>query len=155
MKKRIILTVFMIFVLMSLASPEWRVGFTFLRTAEDVNASATAVNQTDFVSGNEPISFPGYSSVVAITITFTRVAGSASNIDFEFQVSNDDGTSFSTAAYVTISAPTNSDADSNVVRHTELVNIHGLSHIRLYQIVNNDGANNVTACNATLSFNID
>ena len=155
MKKRIILTVFMIFALAVLASPEWRVGFTFLRTAVNCNASTTVTNQTNFVSGNEPISFPGYDSVVAITITFTRAAGSASNVDFRFQVSNDDGTSFSTAPYVTISVPTNSDADTNVVRHTELINIHGLSHIRLYQVVNNDGANNVTACNATLSFNVN
>lgn len=154
MRKRIILTVFMIFVLVAMASPEYRVGFTFLRTAVNVTAGVTVTNQAGFVSGNEPISYPGYDSVVAITITFTRAAGTASNVDFEFQVSNDDGTTFSTAAYVTISAPTNSDAATNVVRHTELVNIHGLSHIRLYQVVNNDGANNVTACNATLSFNV-
>lgn len=154
MIKRITLTAFLIFVLAVVATPEYKVGFSFLGTAVDVGTSTTATNQTNFVSGNEWVSFPGYGNTAAITITFTRAAGSVSLVDFSFQVSNDGGTTYSTLAFVTISAATNTAAVSNAVRVTQLVNIHGISHMRLYQIVNNDGVNAITDCNATISFSI-
>ena len=121
----------------------------FLDTAVDVNASATKVNGTDFTS-NE-IKIMSRKDGGAITVTFTRATGSASTLDFEFQASCDGGTPWSTAYYVKIEVATNETAVSNVVRKTIQVNLWGISHIRLYRIVNNDGANNVTACNAILS----
>ena len=143
---------FLFFVLNIPISPQsYHEHENFLVSATSVNAGATAVNGTNFTSRNVRVSRLGYGSVAAITVTFTRSAGSSSTVDFEFQVSFDNGTTWSTAYYVRIQVATNETAASNVVRKTTEINFYGISHVRLYRIVNNDGANNLTACNATLS----
>ena len=113
--------------------------------------STTLVNGTNFASAPVRVSHLGYDSIVAITVTFTRTTGDANNVDFEFQASFDNGTTWDTAYYVRIQVATNETADSNVVRKTSLVNVMGLSHLRLYRIKNNSGSIALTACNATMS----
>ncbi len=147
MKRTILLSIFLILIL-----PLFGLEPTaFLSSGENVNASTTAVNGTDFTSVEIFVARFEEKFIGAITVTFTRAAGSASTVDFEFQASYDGGTTWSTAYYVRIQVPTNETAVSNVVRATREVQFYGVSHVRLYRIVNNDGANNLTACNATLS----
>jgi len=124
----------------------------FLAADISVNAGTTKVNGTDFTSAEVYIANHGLKEVSAIKITFTRAAGSSSTVDFEFQVSLDGGTSWSTAYYVKVQSTTDETAVSNVVRKIQLVNIYGITHIRLYRVVNNDSGNNLTAVNASVSF---
>ena len=120
----------------------------FLGTPVSVVAGATSQNGTDFTSEHiAPLLVMG-----TITVNFTRTAGSSSLVYFEFQASADNGESWSTAYYLRIEIPTNETAASNAVQIIKLVNFYGISHIRLYRIVNNDASNNLTACNASLSF---
>ena len=157
MFKKILAAALMIGVFLFLPliiSGDWISSADFLSTAEDVNASATAVNGTAFDTKEVNIKYPSYVNPVgAITVTFTTDgSGTSDEIDFEFQVSYDDATTWSTAYYVKISVATNKTADaSDVVRVTKAVNFYGISHVRLYRIVNNDSANNLTDCNATIS----
>ena len=121
----------------------------FLALAVDVNASVTKVNGTDFTSLEldvRPLCGNGL-----ISVTFTRAAGGASEIDFYFQVSNDEGVTWSTVEYLKIGYPTNSEDVSNVVRGAKPIYLDAITHIRLWKIVNGDAVNNCTACNATLS----
>ena len=130
----------------------YRKSADFLASAVAVNATITKVNGTDFTSVEVNLSYPpDLPTIGALTVTFTRAAGSASTVDFEFQVSYDGGTSWTTAYYVRIQVATNETAVSNVVKVTKPVYLYGISHMRLYRIVNNDGANNLTACNAKIS----
>ena len=151
MLKRIFYCLLVILV----AIPLWGTfnkSWDFLATAVDCGASTTLVNGVGFTSTQIEISRPqGMKDTGSLSVTFTRAAGSASTLDFEFQVSFDGGSSWSTAYYVRIRVATNETALTNVVKVTKELNLHGISHIRLYRIVNNDGANAVTACNATLS----
>jgi len=120
----------------------------FLDTAVDVAATVTKVNGTDFNSKT-----PSCKSrdALAITCTFTRVTGSASTLDFEFQASYNNGVTWTTAYLFRIQVPTNTTAVSNVVRYMTLINSSGITNLRLYRIVNNDASVNTTACNVYLS----
>lgn len=124
----------------------------FLTTAVDVNAGATVATASSSIW----VSRPGYSGVVALICTFTRAAGSASTLDFYFMASHDGGTTWENYDDITIEIPTNRAVYSgNIVREVYLVYVYGLTHLKLRQIVNNDGANNVTACNVTLSHGVN
>ena len=126
----------------------------FLGTAVSCGTSTTLVNGTNFASVPVRVSYPGYGSIVALTVTFTRTTGDANTVDFEFQASYDNGTTWDTAYYVRIQTATNATAVSSVVRTTSLVNVMGLSHLRLYRIKNNSGTIALTACNATMSIGV-
>jgi len=120
----------------------------FLDTAVAVNAGITSVNGTDFASKERPTS----NNAGLITITFTRAAGSASTVNFYFQVSFDGGTTWSD--YIeSISIETqHSVISGTTVRVSKPVNLWGISYMRLSKIVNGDTANNLTAVNATISY---
>jgi hypothetical protein len=124
-----------------------------LPTGVDCGTSTTVTNGTDFtsehVSTTYPIDTP--KNVGLLTVTFTRTTGTASEVDFGFQASYDGGTTWTTAAYCTVSVATNATAVSNIVRYSVPVYLYGISHLRLYQIVNNDGSTALTACGAYLS----
>jgi len=90
--------------------------------------------------------------VGGITVTFTRAAGAADTVDFTFDISYDGGTTWASFEGVTIQIATNHAVISGTtVRAYIEVNLYGISHIKLHSIKNNDGVNNITACNATLS----
>jgi len=136
-----------------IASPQsYQTHIAFLTSGINVNLSTAAVNGTDFASEPVWISRPGCGNEVAITVTFTTDgSGTSSTVDFEFQASYDGGSSWTTAYHTILQVPTNETAVSNVVRKVFLVNVHGLWGLRLYRINNTDAANNLTACNATVS----
>lgn len=118
------------------------------------NLTDGSVYQVDFYSAAVWVSrFEGIKTPIGtITVTFTPDAGSASKVYFEFQVSQD-GTNWSTAYWQRIEVATNEAADGDgVVRYSEMVPLYGIGYIRLSRIVNNDAANDITDCNATISF---
>lgn len=120
----------------------------FLAAAVNVAAGATVTTASTSIWVSEA----GYSDVVALICTFTRAGGSASTLDFYFMASHDGGTTWENYDDVTVEIPTNQAVYSgNIVREVKLIYVYGLTHLKLWQIVNNDGANNVTACNVTLS----
>lgn len=148
MKKLIIFSIALMAIVIML-NAGWTFKKDFLATAVNCALSTTLVNGTDFTS--EEVT-TGRAALGAITITFTRAAGTSATVDFEFQASTDGGATWTTAYYVQIQVATNDTAVSNVVRSAKPVNLGGISSLRLYRIVNNDAANNVTACNAVLSY---
>ena len=120
----------------------------FLATAVDVDADETVATSSRSIW----VSRPGYSGVVSLICTFTRDVGTTSTLDFYFKASHDGGTTWENYDDITIEIPTNQAVYSGkVVREVKLVYVYGLTQLKLRQIVNNDGANNVTACNVTLS----
>lgn len=149
--KVLTILVFMAFICLPMMPQSYQGNFAFLATAVDVNASATAVNGTDFTSDPVWISRPGCGDAVSITVTFTRAAGLTDTVDFEFQASYDGGTTWTTAYYANIQVATNETALSNVVIKTYLVNVPGVWGLRLYRINNTDASNNLTDCNASVS----
>jgi hypothetical protein len=131
----------------------WWKSEAFLATAVNCNASATVTNGVDFTSATVRASYIGRPSVGAISVTFTRAAGSATlTVDFYFQASYDNGTTW--ADYIESFSVETGHAvlSGTTVKVTKPINLYGVSHLRLSKIVNNDTANNLTACNATFSF---
>lgn len=119
---------------------------------ETILTTATATNGTEFTSSSIHVSRPNFAAVVAITVTFTGDGSmDGEDVDFIFQVSHDDGTTWSSTDYVTISRASDTDHVTNVVYYTETVQVYGISHIRLWKVTNNDAANSITDVNATLS----
>jgi len=119
----------------------------------DCGTSTTVVNGTDFTAASASTTYPVDmpKDVGVLTVKFTRTTGTTAEVDFEFQASFDGGTTWTTAAYCTISVATNAAAVSDVVRYSVPVYLYGISHLRLYRIVNNDGSTALTNCGAYLS----
>jgi len=135
----------------SAQSYEWRQACIGTSIAT-IAASGTATNGSEFTAIPILVSRPLGSSVVAITITFTGDGSmSGADIDFYFQASYDGGTTYSTDEFVIVDIGSNAASATNVVRHTELVNVYGISHLRLWKVVNNDSSNTITTVNATIS----
>jgi len=124
----------------------------FLSTAVNVNAGATVTTTSTSVW----VARPGYSGVVALICTFTREAGTTSTLDYYFKASHDGGTTWENYDDITIKIPTNQAVyTGDIVREVKLIYIYGLTTLKLRQIINNDGVNNVTACNVTLSHGVN
>lgn len=124
----------------------------FLVTAVDVTAGATVATASSSIW----VSRSGYSGVVSLICTFTRAAGTTSTLDYYFTASHDGGTTWENYDDITIEIPTNQAVYSgNIVREVKLIYVYGLTHLKLRQIINNDGVNGVTACNVTLSHGVN
>ena len=91
--------------------------------------------------------------IVSITVTFTGDGSMDGNdIDFYFQASSDNGTTYDTTAFWVVSIESDTDHVDNVVRYTDfIVPVWGISHLRLWKIVNNDATSSITDVNATIS----
>ncbi len=150
--KKIIAVLTLILLSGFLGAQNYHYKADFLSTPVSCALSTTLVNGVGFNSVEIRVSGTATPGIGTVTVTFSRAAGSASTVDFEFQVSYDGGTTWTTKPYVTIMPETQYDAVSNVVRYTRPVYLYGTSHWRLYRIVNNDGANNLTLCNASLTY---
>lgn len=152
-KTLLVLLLFAVLSLTPVNPQSWAFQQDFLDTAEDVGTNTAATNGVgnDFLSNEVWVSRRGYASVVLIVCEFTRAAGSASTVDFYFQVSYDDGTTW--ADYdVTREIATNTTVISGTtVRQAYRMGSEGISHWRLSQIDNNDASNALTACNASIS----
>jgi hypothetical protein len=131
----------------------------FITAGVSCNASSTVNNDgKDFTSINVgPI--PNDVNTALLTLTFTRATGSATlAVDFYFQVSYDNGTTWadlhdavSDADYLSVLTG-HAVVTGTTVRVSRTIILNGVSHIRLSKIVNNDSGNNLTACNATISW---
>lgn len=147
--RRIKYLISIILLIMLPLSGVWSRSRGFLPSAVNVDASATATNGVEFTSRELNVK---NAQIVAFTVNFTRAAGSSSTVDFAFEASFDNGTTWATFEGVTISIQTDhSVVSGTTVRVLKLVNIPGVSHIRAKSITNNDSGNNLTACNVTLS----
>lgn len=152
-----ILTLLALLVILPLHG-SWRKTQAFLATAVSCDLSDTQTNGTEFTSLERQIYFPAnqVTSTVLITVTFTRTTGTSSEVYFEFQgcfdADPDTESNWTTTYLFRIEVATNATAVSDVVRYSELVNCYGVSHLRLYRIVNNDASTNLTLCNAYVSF---
>jgi len=121
----------------------------FLATAEaSIAAAATATNGTEFTSK----SLPPDPNQALITVIFTTAGGDGGSVDFEFQASYDGGTTWTTTDFIKISVASDEDADSNVVRHSTIVDTAGVSRLRLWKVKNGDGVTAITSVNAVLSW---
>ena len=88
-----------------------------------------------------------------ITVTFTTAGGDGNDVDFYFQVSCDNGATWSTVDWMTISVASDEEADGDgAVRYPYPDIYPGVSHIRLWKIVNGDLITAITAVNAKLSW---
>ena len=150
MKKNILrLMAIIVFAVMLFAS--YGKDYDFLSTTVSCAQSSTATITTD-TTGIDVGAREGMPNRGLVTIIFTRDgAGTADDVDVEFQVSYDGGQNWTSKAYITISAATNSRAVSSVVTHSAPINLYGISHIRLSYIVNASATTNLTLCQAVLS----
>lgn len=128
-----------------------------LLTSVDILATGTATNEAEFTSKdllvyNVPI--------IGVTAIFSRAAGSASNIDFVFEVCYDGGSNgppVSGAHWATfVGAEINVATNTEVVTGTTVrvfyeISVYGASHFRLKSVKNNDGANDITGVNVVVS----
>lgn len=124
---------------------------SFLAAVVSVNDNTTATSGGGTFTST-PIRLIGLGNQAALTIYFTPAVGAAVNIDLEFAVSTDDGTTYSTAENYQISIPTNTQAVGGVVVYSMPVDLAGCSHIMLLHIKVGNGAGNCTNINARLSW---
>ena len=123
----------------------------FLAAAVDVNDN-TSTTSGGGTFTSTPMRITGLGNQAALTIWFTPAVGAAVNIDLEFAVSTDDGTTYSTAENYQISIPTNTQAVGGIVVYSMPVDLAGISHIMLLHIKVGNGAGNCTTINARLSW---
>ena len=158
MKTKILLTIFMCLALAGVMSPQsWVYSEDCIATAVAEITTGDNANMTDDFT-TIPIKVSrrtggNHVPIVAITVTFTGDGSmDGADIDFYFQASYDNGTTYTTTDYVVVSRESDTDADADeVVIYTEEVNVFGISHLRLWKVVNNDAANSITDVNATIS----
>ena len=156
MKKLTLIFLAALLVLPLMAS--YHKHWTMLGAAVDCAANTVITNGTNFASAHVPIDKESYPRDCSVTITFTRAAGSASTVDFEFEVSTDRMATWSllreadSLGTPLIQIPTNTPTiTATTVLVTFYMNVPAVSHIRLRSIDNNDVANALTAINVTLS----
>jgi hypothetical protein len=154
----VLATILVLAVAVTGGAQSWWATQNFLASGVACGTSTTITNGTNFGSGAIRVSYLGRPSTVALTVTFTRVTGSASTVEFYFQVSYDNGTTYSDfhdpvsdADYFSV-ATNHAAVTGNVVRVTRITSLAGVSHIRLHKIVNNDSSVALTACNASVSW---
>lgn len=154
--KKIALILMVLILVIGSAAGSYFTKQDFLASAVALNASATKVNVSDFTSVD--INCANYPANALLTLTFTRAAGSSSTVDFYLQVSFDNGTTYSDyrdpiadAEYFSL-ATNHAVLSGTTVRVSRIINLAGVSHVRLAKLINNDGSNNLTAVNATLSW---
>ena len=152
LNKLIILLALLLMLSPLTGGQSWFYKANFLTTAVDVGTSTTATNGTEFTSAAIWVSrLNADPTFCLVTITFTRTTGSAEEVDFKLIASFDDGTTYTTDAYETITVATNIVATSSVVVHSEIVWIAGVSHLKLGWIDNRDTTIALTDCNASVS----
>ncbi len=148
----VIIAAALILMVVPMRADQEKSATAFLASGVNVNASTTAANGTDFTSVEIPVAeYPSFAAYGVIQVEFARAAGSASTVDFKFQISMDNATTW-TWYNLEIDVPTNTTAvTGTTVRMAYPVQIHGVTNIRLAVIDNTDAANNVTACNAKIA----
>jgi len=127
-------------------------------TGFSLAAGATGVNGTAFTSA--VVSIPKQAHAGSITVTFTPAGGSASTVQFYFQVSHDKGATWTNYVdpvtgleYIAV-ATNHAAIGSGVIAVTRWLDLRGFDSIQLASVVNNDATNALTAVNASIGFNI-
>jgi len=151
MRKYIITVIALVCILLLPIHANQHYRMNFLAAAETVNDNATSVHGTGHTSLEIDIS--GQLAYGAITIIFDSAVPAAVDIEFEFSVSTDQGTTWTTEGNYSIAIPTNTHGDADdVVVWTEPFDFSGISKIRLERILVGNGAGNCTAIEAFISF---
>jgi len=128
-----------------------RYSYDFLAADETVDDNVTSVHGTGHTSRSIDISTQA--SIGLISVKYDPVTPAAVSIDFEFIVSYDNGTTYTSSFYIRVRSNTNATADANGdIIVSNAVNLYGVSHIRLLNMVVNNGAGNCAEINATMSF---
>lgn len=122
----------------------------FLATAISVNDNDVAVNGTDFDSLELVPDIGNFKELGAVSVWFTPATPAAVTIDFEYQASLDGGSTFSSMYFFRIQVDTNETQDTGVVRKVILLNLFGVTHLRLYRVKVNSGAGNCTLINTSI-----
>lgn len=158
MKKRIFLAIFLCLALAGVMSPQsWVYDEDCIATAVATITTGDNANMTDdFTTVPVKVSRRTggkHVGIVSITVTFTGDGSmDGADIDFHFQASYDNGNTYTTADYWIVEVESDTDADDDeIVIYTEPVLVFGVSHLRLWKVVNNDAANSITDVNATIS----
>jgi len=123
--------------------------FDFIATAIAEITTGDNANMTDDFTA---IEVPVDSDMATLAFTFTHAgAGDGANVDFYFQASYDGGTTFTTKEFILVQIPSDIDYDASGIRRYAQVDWYqGISHLRLWKVVNNDAAS-ITDVNASLS----
>jgi len=123
----------------------------FLPSPISVGANATATNGANFSSREITIGESAL-EIASIAVMFTRTTGASNTVDFYFDVSFDDGTTWATLVDGNFSIATNYPAISgNNVCALKMYNLYGISKIRLAKIVNTWTGGDLTNVNVSLS----
>jgi hypothetical protein len=151
MKKYIMTAIVLICILLLPAYANQHYRMDFLAAAETVNNNTTSIHGTGHTSLEIDIS--NHLAYGAITIIFDSAVPAAVDIEFEFSVSTDRGTSWTTEGSYSIAIPTNTlGTADDIVTWTEPFDFSGISTIRLQRILVGNGAGNCTAIEAFISF---
>jgi len=149
MKKLKLFTILLVFLFAVFSFGDYRDHKDFLATAEaSIASTATATNGSEFDSETIVVQ----TEVIAITITFTIVAANGDDIDFYFQASHDNGVTWSSDEYFIVDCASDVSTAGTPVYHTEEKLVGGISHLRLWKVVNGDTVTAITAVNATASW---
>ena len=154
MKRLKLFTIFLAILFVTVAFGDQRGEKDFLATAEaSIALSTTAVNGTAFDSRSLVVP----TSMATITITFTGDASSdGGSVDFYFQSSYDNGSTWTTAELIKISVDSDEISASPYLVSKSFVDWYqGISHVRLWKVVNGDATSAITLVNATLSWGKD
>jgi len=151
MRKLKILAMLLAIMLTSLSFADYRSGKNFLATAYASISAGATYTKSSWTSAEELV-LPTEKATITIIFTHDGSVGTAQEVDFFFQVSYDNGSTWTTDGYVEVDVETDDDHSSNIIRHAEPITGPGISQIRLYKVVNNDASTAITLVQATLSW---
>ena len=149
MKKFKLFTIFLVFLFAVASFGDHGGDANFLATDYASLAADTTYTKATWTT-DELLVMP--TAWAMITVTFTTAGGDGNDVDFYFQISCDDGETWSTVDWMTISVASDEENDDGVVRYPYPDIFPGISHIRLWKIVNGDLVTAITAVNAKLSW---
>ena len=149
MKRLKFLTIFLVFLFAVASFGDHEGDANFLAT-DYASLAATATYTKATWTTDELLVIP--SAWAMITVTFTTAGGDGNDVDFYFQISCDDGENWSTVEWMVISVASDEANVDGVVRYPYPEIFPGISHIRLWKVVNGDAVTAITAVNAKLSW---
>jgi len=150
MRKFKLFAVLLVLLLATASFGDHRGESDFIATAiATITTGATATNGSEFTSRELPVR----TQMATITVTFTHAgAGDGANVDFYFQASYDNGSTWTTNEFILTQVASNIAPAAAGARIYSAVDwFQGISHIRLWKVTNNDAAS-ITLVNATLSW---
>ena len=149
MKKFKLFTIFLVFLFAVASFGDHGGDANFLATDYASLAADTTYTKATWTTDELLVMHTAWAM---ITVTFTTAGGDGNDVDFYFQISCDDGETWSTVDWMTISVASDEENDDGVVRYPYPDIFPGISHIRLWKIVNGDLVTAITAVNAKLSW---